>query len=334
VIADRKAQRLLQRLRPGTPVQAQVGRQGELLRLEFVTPADALATVESVNGKLQSNERALHLEREIVARSAQIRSNVFAASDQAGVPDAIARQLPQVFGGQLDFNTDLKKGDRFSAVYEMLYFNGQLVHPGRLLAAEVVHAGRAHRAVWFENGSIHGYYAPNGETFESTFLRSPLDFSRLTSGLERRFDSRSQQWVTHKGLDLAAPIGTPVRAVGSGTVQMAGQQSGYGKVVVLRHQGSYSTLYAHLSGFAQGLSTSSRVSKGQIIGYVGQTGWATGPHLHYEFRVDGRFVNPFTIALPGAAPLDARSLVKLREQTAPLLGRLDLLKTTDLAYAE
>ena len=202
---------------------------------------------------------------------------------------------------------------------------------GRLLAAEVVRSGRILRAVWFESGDTFGYYAPNGRGLRTAFLRSPLEVSRITSGFEMRFDPRSQQWHAHKGIDYAAPTGTPVRATGDGIVEHAAPQAGYGNLVILKHRGEYTTLYAHLNEFGESIKPGARVAQGQIIGLVGQTGWATGPHLHYEFQIRGEHVDPLNVALPSATPLEAVQLGQFRAQSTPLVARLDLLKTTTVA---
>jgi murein DD-endopeptidase MepM/ murein hydrolase activator NlpD len=327
-------ERLLLKLKPGVAVQAQVTRFGDLHALQFVTAADTLGTVEFVDGHFATSERPLSLRREVVSRAATIRSSVFAATDEAGIPELIALQLPEVFGSDFDFNTDLRRGDRVTAVYEMLYQGGRLVRPGRLLAAEVLHDREVHRAVWFETGDLHGYFAPDGHNLRRTFLRSPLELSRVTSGFEMRLDPFSHQWQTHRGIDFAAPMGTHVRSTGDGKVEFIGQQNGYGNVVILRHSSIYSTVYAHLNGFARGLKVGDRISQAQVIGYVGQTGWATGPHLHYEFRVHGAFVNPFTVAMPKPMRLDARQISQLSAQSSGLIERLDLLKEIAVAYAD
>ncbi|MEO7402433.1 MAG: M23 family metallopeptidase, partial [Burkholderiales bacterium] len=180
----------------------------------------------------------------------------------------------------------------------------------------------------------HGYYMPNGRSLKSAFLRAPIEVSRITSGFEMRYDPRSQQWHAHKGIDYAAPIGTVVRATGDATVGFVGVQAGYGNVVILKHRGDYTTLYAHLHEFAQGLVEGSRVAQGQTLGTVGQTGWATGPHLHYEFRIKDEHVDPLNAALPAATPLEAGQVGLFRAQAAPLVAQLDLLKNTTLASAE
>lgn len=334
VVRDRTAMAVLRLLRPGTQVQAQVTADGVLRSLSFVTSRDSLVALERTASGFKTIDRRLKLNREIVARAASVRSSLFAAADSSGIPDSIARQLDTVFGGEIDFSRGFRRGDRFTVVYEMLYYQGRLIRPGRLLAAEVVHEGQVRRAAWFEQGETHGYFTPEGESLKQEFLRSPLEVSRITSGFEQRVNPLSRTWQAHKGIDYAAPIGTPVRATGDGTVEFVGSRSGYGNVIVLRHRGGYSTLYAHLNDFAEGLKQGSRVAQGEVIGGVGRTGWATGPHLHYEFRVRNEHVDPRTVALPGSTPIDSRQLANFRAQLAPLTARLDLLRSTTLAAME
>ena len=334
LIADYAVERVLARLQPGMTVRAQVTRSGDLHALRFLTATDTLATIEFVEGRLTAAEQPVRLDRRVVSRSAIVGNSIFGATDAAGLPDRIAMQLPEVFGGDFDFNKDMRRGDRFSAVYEVLSYEGREVRPGRLLAAEVIHAGLSHRAVWFQSGDIHGYYRPDGQSLHTAFLRSPLDFSRITSGFELRYDPWSQKWTTHKGIDFAAPTGTPVKATAEGTVEFAGQQNGYGNVVILKHESAYSTLYAHLSAFADGMRVGDRIGQGQLLGYVGQTGWATGPHLHYEFRIHGEYVNPFSVALPTGSVLDPARLAQFKTKAEPLLARLELLKHVSVASAE
>ena len=205
-----------------------------------------------------------------------------------------------------------------------------------MLAAEFVNKGLAHRAfLWRSSDGSEGYYAEDGKSLRRAFLRSPLAFSRVTSGFSlARFHPFAQTWRAHKGVDFAAPVGTAVHAAGDGQVALAGTQNGYGNVVILRHAGAYSTVYAHLSRFAAGVKTGARVAQGDLIGYVGQTGWATGPHLHYEFRVNGVERNPLTIALPNAQPIPPSERVAYLERSAPLGAQLTLGRDIVLAGAE
>jgi murein DD-endopeptidase MepM/ murein hydrolase activator NlpD len=202
------------------------------------------------------------------------------------------------------------------------------VRAGRLLAAEFVNQGRPLRAVRFGTS----YYAPDGHNLRKAFLRAPLEFSRVSSGFGMRLHPIQSIWKKHKGIDYAAPTGTRVRAVGDGVVEFAGVKGGYGNVVILRHNGQYSTLYAHLSRIA--VRRGARVAQNDTIGFVGQTGWATGPHLHYEFRVAGEARNPLASALPAALPLPAAQLAAFRAEAEPLIARLDLAANANLALLD
>jgi murein DD-endopeptidase MepM/ murein hydrolase activator NlpD len=199
---------------------------------------------------------------------------------------------------------------------------------GRLLAAEFVNQGKTYRAVHFGSG----YYAPDGKNLRKAFLRSPLEFSRVSSGFGMRKHPIAREWRAHKGIDYAAPTGTRVRAVGDAVVDYAGPRGGYGNVVILRHHGGYSTVYAHLSRIA--VRRGARVGQNDTIGFVGMTGWATGPHLHYEFRVGGEARNPFSIAMPAALPVPPQDLPAFRAYAEPLVARLELLANSNLALLE
>jgi len=242
-------------------------------------------------------------------------------------------QLADIFASEVDFHRDLRPGDRFSVVYESLYSNGEFVRAGRIVAAEFTNDGRTHRAVYFEDSRGRGgYYTPEGRNVRKSFLRSPLEFSRISSGFARsRLHPVLGVWRAHRGVDYAAPVGARVKATGDGTVQFAGHQGGYGKVVILRHRNGHSTLYGHLSGLAKGVHAGRRVHQGEVIGYVGTTGLATGPHLHYEFRLNGVHQNPLRVVLPPGPPITAESREAFALAAAPLLQRLDLIRDRDLA---
>jgi len=325
-------------LRAGTTIQARTSEDGNLLGLWFLNPGDKLISIQPQGDSFQAEESIVTLANNTVMKSGEIRSSLFAATDNAGIPDSVATQLAEIFSGDIDFHRDLRKSDRFTVVYEMLSHQGRQVRPGRLLAAEFVNQQRVLRAVWFQDtgtpGSRGGYYTPDGKNLRKAFLRSPLEFSRISSGFSNRFHPILKEWRRHTGVDYAAPTGTRVRATGDGVVEFAGRRGGYGNVVVLKHSGGMTTWYAHLSAFAKGLRPGMRVGQSDIIGYVGQTGWATGPHLHYEFRVNNQFRNPLTIALPTAEPIPAGRLGAFQTATAGLAGQLDLLRNTNLALLE
>lgn len=263
--------------------------------------------------------------------SGTIRHSLWAATDDAQLPDAIASQLIEIFSGDVDFHRELRRGDTFSVVFEALTADDQPITwnegTGRVLAAEFVNNGRPLQAVWFQDAGKGkgGYFGPDGSSRQRAFLASPLAFSRITSGFAQRFHPILQNWRAHNGVDYSAPTGTPVRVVGDGVVDFAGRQNGYGNVVQVMHASGRSTLYAHLSRID--VRVGQRVEQGQSVGAVGATGWATGPHLHFEFRVNGQFQDPLAIA---------RASDQLQMDTAakPRFQALAQLKLRQLDAAE
>jgi len=330
----------LRAVRPGMTVSAEVNGEGELLELNFISGRDLLVTLTREGDGWRSGAQPAPMEIRQVMKTGTIRSSLFGAADAIGLPDGAAIQMAEIFGGDIDFHRDLRRGDRFSVVYEMHYLNGRAVRSGRVLSAEFVNQGKEMRAVYHsdaedaEGNKVGGYFAPDGKSLRKAFLRSPLEFSRISSGFGMRMHPFMQTWRAHKGIDYAAPSGTRVRAVGDAVVEFAGRQGGYGNLVLLRHHGEYTTAYAHLSGFADGIRKGARVSQGDTIGFVGQTGWATGPHLHYEFRIAGEARNPLSIAMPAALPIAPQAMPAYLRQAAPLVARLDLLKQSNLALLE
>ena len=248
-------------------------------------------------------------------------------------PDAVAIQIAEIFSSQIDFHRDLRKGDRFTVVYEGLSHNGELVKTGRVLAVEFINQEKSYRAVWFETADTQGsYYTPEGKSLRRAFLRSPLEFSRISSGFSRaRFHPILKTWTAHRGIDYAAPTGTRIRTTGDGVVMFAGRQGGYGNLVIVQHAGKYRTYYAHLSGFAPGMRKGVRLSQGEFVGYVGQTGLATGPHLHYEFHINGVEHDPMRVTLPEAVPITRQLRPAFNASATPLVHQLDMLKNFSLA---
>ncbi|NTV11351.1 MAG: peptidoglycan DD-metalloendopeptidase family protein, partial [Zoogloea sp.] len=321
------AQRVLRDLRPGRPINATTLANGQLvsLSLPLSTTQDRALFIERHNGQLQVSEQAFKLETRTHMQAAEIRSSLFAATDDAGLPDSIAEGLADIFGNELDFNADLRKGDHFSVVYEVQYHQGVAVKAGRILSAEFVNRGKRYSAFLFSSNGKDEYYTAEGKSLKEGFMRSPLEFSRVTSGFAMRFHPILGIWREHKGVDYGAPIGTAVKATADGTVEFAGQQGGYGNFIVLRHFDRYTTAYGHLSRFAPRLAKGMHVSQGQVIGYVGCTGWATGPHLHYEFRVNNVHQDPLKVALPNSTPLAPAALAAFRAQIQPLEKQLELV---------
>lgn len=328
----------LRQLAAGKAVQAETAADGSLLALSYLSNNGDQVVIEKDSGSagFKVNVQPAQLEQRLFMRTGVIKTTLFEATDAAGLPDVTASQLIDIFGGDIDFHRDLRKGDRFAVTYEVTYSNGEPVRTGRIQAAEFTNQGKTYRAVFFRDDSNHGdYYTPDGKSVRKAFLRSPVEFSRISSGFtSARFHPILKKWRAHKGVDYAAPIGTKVKVTADGVVAFVGQQGGYGNVIMVNHQGRYTTVYGHLSRFAKGLHRGERVAQGDIIGYVGMTGWATGPHLHYEFRVDGVQRDPLRIALPNAAPVSASQKTAFDAASRSLLGRLDLLSNTSLAQLD
>lgn len=319
---------VLRQLRAGRSLVAMVSTDGRLvsLNLPISRSADRFIVQRTGDGFSVSGGDLAQTETLVEMRSGTITHSLFGATDAAGVPDSIASRFAEIFGTQIDFTRDLRSGDRFSVVYETVYDNGIPVRAGRILAAEFLNQGKAHRVVLHrEADGNEAYYTPDGRGLNQAFLRYPLEFTRISSNFGRRMHPIHRSWRSHNGTDFAAPKGTPVMASSDGKVQFVGHQNGYGKTVVIQHRDGYSTLYAHLNGFAQGLKSGQRVRQGETIAYVGMTGWATGPHLHYEIRVNNVPRDPLKIALPPVKPLQGKELQAFRSSAEPLLARLDLL---------
>jgi murein DD-endopeptidase MepM/ murein hydrolase activator NlpD len=323
----------LRDLRSGRRIQAQTTDAGELRALRYTLPSGETVEVKRTDDGFVAKRQDVVTETRAVMRSGRIRSSLFGATDAANIPDGVASQMAEVFSGDIDFHQDLRRGDQFTVVYEGKYSNGEQVGAGRLLAAEFINQGKTYQAVWYRDPQgREGYYSAKGDSLKKAFLKSPLEFSRITSGFTNaRFHPVLKTWRAHKGVDYGAPTGTRVRAVADSVVAFAGRQGGYGNLVILKHNGQYSTAYGHLSRFGSGMRTGARVAQGQIIGYVGSTGLASGPHLHYEFRVNGVQRNPLAMKLPSNVPLASQYKRQFLAHAAPLAERLNLLRGTNLA---
>ena len=331
-LRDNKQAKALYQLIPGRTVRVTTRADGKLVSLRYLNGSNLLAVDRNDNG-FTIEQVPAQLEQRVLMASAEIRNSLFGATDAAGLSDAVATQIADIFSTDIDFHRDLRKGDRFSVVYEVSYHRGEMVKTGRVLAAEFINQGKAYRAVYFNYAENQGaYYTPDGRNLRKQFLRSPLEFSRISSGFTHaRFHPVLQTWRAHKGIDYAAPRGTRVKAAGDGVVEFTGRQGGLGNLVVLRHQSKYTTWYGHLSGFAKGVRKGKRVAQGEVIGFVGATGLATGPHLHYEFRINGVHQNPLRVAMPEAPPITLEQKPKFEQNTRPYAQRLDLLRGTNLA---
>jgi murein DD-endopeptidase MepM/ murein hydrolase activator NlpD len=296
-------------LRAGRTVSAVVSEDRLIERFTYRLAADdsgslgrRVAIVRD-GGKFVAFEEAVPIERSIETRSAEIRRTLIEALDVADIPDNVVTKMADVFGTDVDLQRDLRRGDRLRVVYETIREAGSLEPPivGKILAVQFRGGQRKLEAVWFDRtedstGKGGDYYTFEGRNLSRSFLASPLEFTRVSSGFtETRLHPLLRDWRAHKGVDMPAPIGTNVRAVAKGTVEYVGQQRGYGNVVVVRHDLRHMTLYAHLHQFSDGLRAGSAVRQGEVIGTVGQTGWATGPHLHFEFHIDGQHVDPMAV---------------------------------------
>lgn len=311
-------------LKPGDAIKLTHNDDGAIKTLtRKVSDTQTLEVVRQEDGfaaKLVSNP----VETRVRTAAATIDSSLFQAAEAADMSDMVALKLANVFAWDIDFVLDIREGDRFTAVYEQIYQDGKYLRDGEVLAAEFVNNGKLYRAVRFVNDDGNaGYYTPEGQPMRKAFLRAPVEFSRISSGFNpHRLHPILNTIRGHMGTDYAAPTGTPVHAAGDGHVSFAGQRGGYGNALIIAHSNSVSTLYGHLSRFAAHLRVGAHVQQGDVIGYVGMTGLATGPHLHYEYLMNGVHKDPQTVHLPGAEPLHAEALQTFRSQTAPLLADL------------
>ena len=335
--------------RSGKMVQVQTDESGaltELVARYAAADSDRLAThftrlrIARVAGKLLATLELAPLAAQVRMGSGTIRSSLFAATDDARIPDNVATQLADVFATDLDFHRQLRKGDTFSVIYEALTADGEPITwgntAGRVLATDYTNNGRTYSAVWFKDAQGKGaYYGFDGQSKKRSLLASPMEFSRVTSGFAMRLHPILNSWKQHKGVDYGAPSGTLVRSVGDGTVDFAGHQNGYGNVVEIRHSNERSTLYAHLSRIdvAQG----QRIEQGQNIGAVGATGWATGPHLHFEVKVAGLQQDPMLLAkVAESFALSAGARVEFAQLARSVKGQLEVADSLARsgAYAE
>ena len=341
--SDKTARRLLS-LKTGKRVQAETDENGLLLSMRATITdgknGDARQiSVEREGDKFVALESPAKLERRVEMRSREIKSSLYSATDSnvdgGSMPDSIVSQMIEMFSTNIDFRSDIKRGDRFNVVYETFWLDGELVKTGRVLAGEFVNRGVAYQSVWYEDPVTKqgGYYTLDGKAMKKAFLKSPLEFSRISSGFSMRVHPLSGKWKAHKGVDYAASTGTPIRAAADGVIDFAGNSGGYGNQVVVKHWSKYSTAYAHMSRIAPGMRKGAKVSQGQVIGYVGSTGWSTGPHLHYEFRVAGQAQDPNKFKSLAQQPLTPAELSRFRMAAAEMNHRFSLLAPSGNAMA-
>jgi murein DD-endopeptidase MepM/ murein hydrolase activator NlpD len=332
--------------RPGKRVQVRIGSHGRLEELvaRYAAPGnDKLPThftrlhIERVANRLVADTAIVPLTAQTLMAGGTVRSSLFAATDEAGIPEGVATQLAEIFANDIDFRRELKRGASFSVVYEALSAEGEPITwgapTGRVLAAEFVNKGQTFSAMWFQDGDAKGgYFGLDGQSKQRSFLASPLEFSRVTSGFSMRMHPILNSWKQHNGVDYGAPVGTPVRTIGDGVIEFAGWQNGYGNVVHVRHGGDRSTVYAHLSRVD--VAPGQKVDIGTVIGAVGQTGWATGPHLHFEVKIDGLQQDPLLVAQASeaavVAPASKARFGQLAQSIRAQLGVAETLPRTPL----
>jgi len=314
----------LDSLRPGESLHL-THKDGELFGLQRrLNDAQTLQVTRAGDG-LKADVVDNPLETRTRTIGGRIYSSLFEAVEDAGAHDQTAVALADIFGWDIDFVLDVRPGDSFVVTYQELWHDGHYLKDGPVLAASFVNQGREYRALRYTDpiGNT-SYYAPDGRSMRKAFLRAPLEFSRVSSGFNTaRMHPILNRIRAHKGVDYAAPIGTPVRAAGDGVIRFAGVLGGYGNLVEIQHTHSITTVYGHLSHFAHGMHPGTHVTQGTVIAYVGMTGLATGPHLHYEYRVNGVFKNPQTVVLPSAAPIDPALSADFHAHADLLLASLD-----------
>lgn len=313
---------------PGQDLVATVNAEGELEQLTYAkSPFQTLVATRQDDGfdvKLFSKK----IDHQITSAKATIHSSLFEDGVNAGLSEKVILKLADIFAWDIDFALNLHEGDEFTVVYEKLFVDGKEFDTGEILSVEFINQGKTYTAVRFADNQGHtGYYTPEGNSLRKAFLQNPMDFAKISShfNLHRKHPILNTIRA-HKGVDYSAAIGTPVKTTGDGKIVFHGVKNGYGNVVEIEHGQKYSTLYAHLSGFKSGHRVGSSVKQGDVIGYVGKTGLATGPHLHYEFRIAGQHVNPVTAKLPRALPMDKAVLAKFKAQTQPLMAELQKAK--------
>ena len=326
----------LARIRPGQTLRVHLDAEGKFRELIHRRSAIESLRVAANGDGFTTTLVSQRLEKRIAEAQGIITSSLYQSAKRAGLDDAMVMELANIFGWDIDFALEIRAGDRFSLIYEELYLNGKKYRNGPILAAEFINRGKVHRAVRYEDEQGNSsYYAPDGSSMRKAFLRAPVDFRRISSRFTKaRWHPVLGRKRPHRGVDYAAAIGTPIKAAGDGRVIFRGRKGGYGNAIIIQHGNQYSTLYAHMSRFKRSVKKGSRVKQGQIIGYVGKSGLATGPHLHYEFRVNGVHRNPLTVKLPASAPIERRYRADFEKRSRPLLARLDQMASTVIARAE
>jgi len=327
----------LRYIQPGQQIHILQDDQDQLRIMKYVPDITRTLSIqrnedESFSSKIINYQ----LDAFPVYREGVIENSLFEAAAEADIPQSVIMDLAHIFGWDVDFSLDIRAGDRFSVVYNELYKDRVKVRNGKILAAEFVNDGKHYKAVYYTDPEGNGdYFDEDGKSMRKAFLRSPVEFSRISSRFsKKRWHPLLSSWRSHKGVDYAARRGTPIRASGDGKVKLAATKGGLGRAVIIQHGGAYTTVYAHLNAYAKGVRKGKKVKQGQIIGYVGSSGLATGPHLHYEFRVNGVHRNPLTVRLPEAKPVDPKYRDHFDQNIQSYLSMLDIMGSTLAANSQ
>ncbi len=331
VSADTHA--LNRKLQRNHAIEIKTDVAGTLLHLKYELDAETILAVKPTGKGFQATIETLALQKHSVLKSATIRNSLFGATDDAGISDLVALQIVEILSTEIDFREDLHPGDKFNVIYEAFHSGGQQVKTGNVLALEFTNKGKVYQAIRF--GDAKGkfaYYTPDGKGLHKSFLRSPIEFTRVSSAFSTgRFHPILNRIRAHDGVDLAAPMNTGIKASGDGVVEFLGRKGGYGNAIVLKHANGISTVYGHLSKFADGLHKGDKVEQGVLIGFVGMTGLATGPHLHYEFLVNGVHRDPLSLDLPIILPIDEEYKKKFDALSASLMAQINMLHNSQMA---
>ncbi|WP_455199109.1 peptidoglycan DD-metalloendopeptidase family protein, partial [Kaarinaea lacus] len=329
--ADKKASQL-KKIMPGQELRFQI-KDKKLQQLVYkIDELNTLNIQRDAENEFIVSTDTRQMETRVNNKTAVIDSSMFIAGQEAGMSDNLIMELAGIFGWDIDFALDIRSGDRFTLVYEEQFLEGRKIRDGNIIAAEFVNRGKSYRALRYTDSSGDSdYYSPDGKSMRKAFIRTPVDFTRISSRFGKRKHPTLNKIKNHHGVDYAAPRGTPIKAAGDGKLTFVGRKGGYGKTVIIQHGGKYSTLYAHMSRIKPGMRRGKKVRQGQVIGYVGSTGRSTGPHLHYEFRVNGVHRNPLRVRLPDAAPINAKYKADFLNKSRGLIALLDVLNRTTLA---
>ncbi len=329
ILALNKDTQGLTKIRPGETFEFRKDANGNLLQMRYLLDEARYLLVLNENGVLSAEIQQRQIIAKINETQGVINSSLFLAAGKAGLSDAMIMKLANIFGWDIDFVLDIRRGDRFMLVYEKLFSEGEFLRDGNILAATFINQGKRFQAIYFKHGEISAYFAPDGRNMRKAFLRAPLNFSYISSSFNpRRMHPVLKRILPHNGIDYHAPRGTPVYAAGDGTVIRSDYSRANGHHVFIKHANSIQTKYLHFT--SRSVKKGQRVSQGQTIGYVGSTGLATGPHLHYEFVVNGVHRNPRTVSLPKVEPLKDATLKTFRTHAAPMLTLLSRLESASL----